>query len=192
MSHFYIVQLGLAILLINGCGPTEKNDPIPSTTLRDRSSSYNLAASCQLSEVMEPGRKLTSGDRFCSKNRHVKLMLSHSGNLQLWIGDSIVWQPDICCGMKLSMQRDGNLVLRDQAMSAIWSSGTANHPGALLTIDDSGMIGIKEGENTLWSIGSPKNEQEATPGSFSVRLEAEDSESNIKLKVATIESESLV
>lgn len=63
------------------------------------------------------------------------------------IGSRSVW---------LIMQSDGNLVLyRKSDGAALWSSGTWNHPGAVVTIADGHLMVFNNGE--LWSVGSWNN-----------------------------------
>ncbi|KAG7345298.1 D-mannose binding lectin [Nitzschia inconspicua] len=63
------------------------------------------------------------------------------------------WRSVKSGGQVCIMQDDGNLVVRDSASSAIWSTATGGNPGARLTIDDTGMASIMLGTNELWNLG---------------------------------------
>jgi peptidoglycan/xylan/chitin deacetylase (PgdA/CDA1 family) len=51
----------------------------------------------------------------------------------------------------LSMQSDGNLVVRVTDGRVLWSSGTAGHAGATATFTANGKLVVADGAQTLWS-----------------------------------------
>ncbi|HWU20108.1 MAG TPA: hypothetical protein VN088_01175 [Nocardioides sp.] len=55
-------------------------------------------------------------------------------------------------GHRLTMQRNGGLVLRDRAGTVRWRSGTGGHPGAVLALRRDGNLVIRLGAQRLWSI----------------------------------------
>jgi hypothetical protein len=61
--------------------------------------------------------------------------------------------------VQLSMQPDGNLLLRDGSGVTIWATNTYGYPGARLVVDDGGQVAVKTDTNpptTLWLHGVPR------------------------------------
>jgi surface antigen len=94
------------------------------------------------------------------------LVVYTAGGAPLWASSTVsdtLWANDtLTAGQyltspggqyKLIMQGDGNLVVYDSA-GAIWSSGTAGHPGARVIMQGDGNLVVYLGSTPLWSSGT--------------------------------------
>ncbi len=122
---------------------------------------------------LEPGETLRPNDRRCSPNGQFHFTLQTDGNLVLYAGDRALWAVGITSGASelARMQLDGNLVLRDGAQSALWSSRTHGNPGAYLAVENDGRAVIRLGSTELWAVGGnvpsdlcPSDPNKTVPG----------------------------
>ncbi|MEV4346779.1 hypothetical protein AB0J83_20165 [Actinoplanes sp. NPDC049596] len=94
---------------------------------------------------------LTTGQSWAT-NR-LRLTVTAGGNLELRDQGRLVWQTGTSTGVKLVMQNDGHLVLYDAENGTAWSSGTAGHPGAVLTLRADGTMVITLNGRVLFRAG---------------------------------------
>jgi hypothetical protein len=73
------------------------------------------------------------------------------------------WASGVGGGRQLVLGGDGNLVVRDAAGTAIWSTNTNGHAGSRLTIEDSGEASIVHGTLKVWSTVSFSNKPQPQP-----------------------------
>lgn len=86
------------------------------------------------------GQGMLGGDHLVTGTR--TLTLQTDGNLVLRDGSSATWTTGTATGSRstLSLQTDGNLVLRDAARRAVWSSGTAGRGARTLRLGPDGGL----------------------------------------------------
>ncbi len=76
------------------------------------------------------------------------------------------------------MQTDGNLVLYDTSNQPRWASGTSNHPGAFLDMQDDGNVVVyragacgEHANDALWATGPyPPGRARVTGGFIPIGL----------------------
>jgi hypothetical protein len=82
--------------------------------------------------------------------------LTDSGDFVLQDRDfNTIWTAGISGGERCFMQPDGNLIVRDKYLSALWDSRTSKNHGARLIVDDGGRIVVVHGSTPLWLSGLP-------------------------------------
>jgi len=59
-------------------------------------------------------------------------------------------------GIRLYVQPDGNVILRNSTYGAVWTTNTNGNPGAQLVIDDGGQIAVVVGTLAIWFQGIPR------------------------------------
>ncbi|MGW1049393.1 hypothetical protein [Streptomyces sp. NPDC002521] len=111
---------------------------------------------------LQPGRKLTSGQRLSSAN--ITLSMGSDGNLVAYLktnGTSgsgpAIWSTGTSghSGAYAYMQSDGNLVVYSSTGSALWSSHTSGHSGAYFLVQDDGNLVVYSSTGSaLWSDGT--------------------------------------
>lgn len=67
-----------------------------------------------------------------------------------------IWSAGVTTGVEAFMQTDGNLVVKTAAGTKVWASGTHEHAGATLIVDDGGRIGVRFMESLIWFQGKPQ------------------------------------
>ncbi|WP_390898926.1 hypothetical protein [Streptomyces cynarae] len=116
--------------------------------------------------ALQPGQKLTSGQRLSSAN--VTLSMGGDGNLVAYLktgaagNGPAIWSSHTSghSGAYAYMQSDGNLVVYTAGGSALWSTHTYGHSGAYLLLQDDGNLvvyGAGGGPGTggsLWADGT--------------------------------------
>ena len=106
--------------------------------------------------VLSPGDFLTGGQFVSSPSGKFRLGLSLIGDLVLHDHSSnIIWAAGITNGYRCYMQDDGNFIIRDDQLSAQWSTHTSGNNGARLVVDDRGSIAIIHGVTPIWVQGIP-------------------------------------
>ncbi|MER6381647.1 hypothetical protein [Streptomyces sp. NPDC001250] len=111
---------------------------------------------------LQPGRKLTSGQRLSSAN--ITLSMGSDGNLVAYLktnGTSgsgpAIWSTGTSghSGAYAYMQSDGNLVVYSSTGTALWSSHTSGHSGAYFLVQDDGNLVVYSSTGSaLWSDGT--------------------------------------
>jgi hypothetical protein len=100
--------------------------------------------------------ELQPGDNLFSATRAFRLSFQMDGNLVLYLIDDAtlpddltkatystsIWDAKVSGkgGVRCVMQTDGNSVIYDATNRPLWNSGTENHPGAFLRMQDDGNI----------------------------------------------------
>ncbi len=96
---------------------------------------------------------LTSGQTLSSPLGAYRLTMQANGNLVEYdAADTVIWETGTNSGTRAVMQSDGNLVLYDGADQALWASNTSGHPGAYLSLLDTGQLLVDTTAGTpLWA-----------------------------------------
>jgi hypothetical protein len=136
-AHFAIDDLGLGAVLLD-------DDPLWTA---------NLAATALVKE-----QSLRRGEFKPSPSGYFKIGIENSGELVVidTRSDTETWRSGKTDGQTCIMQQDGNLVVRNADSVAIWTTGTSGHPGARLTIDDTGVASIMLGTAEIWNLSGGK------------------------------------
>ncbi|UOZ06952.1 DUF4241 domain-containing protein [Amycolatopsis sp. WQ 127309] len=107
-----------------------------------------------------PGHELRAGQvlrrqALSSPSGRATLVHQDDGNLVLYDneGRGTVWSAGTpgrgtgCC----ALQPDGDFVVYDDQARAVWSTGTAGHPGAVLSVHDDGLVLRDPAGSVVWS-----------------------------------------
>jgi hypothetical protein len=132
--------------------------------------------------LLEPGQTLRPGHSLYSENGNYSLWMQTDGNVVLYYGhdsddpnfapSDAHWATHTGPGQftpsGLIMQTDGNLVLYDTSNQARWASGTSNHPGAYLNMQDDGNVVVYPAgavyNNALWATNTVDHTPPPTGG----------------------------
>jgi hypothetical protein len=116
------------------------------------------------SVVLFPGEYLNPGQYRNSPGTKFRAGLSNFGDfivqdLQIIPDGSplLIWSAGVTEGARLSMQKDGNLVLRDANGKGVWDTNTQGNPTARLVVDDGGQLALKDDSTRLWLGGLPRD-----------------------------------
>jgi hypothetical protein len=102
------------------------------------------------------------GEFTTSPNGQYQIGLNDNGMLVMLEGTREVWRlqdkdkNDIVGIFRAFMQSDGNLVLRDTSLRALWNSETSNNAGSTLEIDNGGQVSVVFQGTVLWLDGIPR------------------------------------
>ncbi|MEW9554854.1 hypothetical protein [Nonomuraea sp. NPDC050783] len=104
-------------------------------------------------ERLPSGASLKTDQYIRSRDHSYVLYQQKDGNLVLSKGGKAVWASRTTgAGVFTTMQRDGNLVVRDNAGQALWSTGTSS-PGAWLGVQNDGNVVIWSKNNqVVWAL----------------------------------------
>jgi len=106
--------------------------------------------------VLQVGQRMMAGEHRCSPNGQFRFGLSAAGDLEFRHGTTLIWAAGICCSAtKITMQNDGNLVVRDAKENPLFSSRTDGLPGAWLYVEDAGRAVIWHAGKAVWEAGIP-------------------------------------
>ena len=116
------------------------------------------------SAQLASGSELQPGGQLTSSNGLYRLQFQPSdGNValyQLQNGQPVspaLWSTGGHPGaQRLVMQTDGNLVVYDASPNAPWSSGSTGHPGAILKLDNDGVLRVLSSDHEVWSRPGPE------------------------------------
>jgi hypothetical protein len=105
-------------------------------------------------------QSLARGDFRPSPSGNFKIGLDGiSGELVIvdTISNTNYWGSGVPGGQQLILQADGNLVVKDVAHKAVWSTDTFAQAGCRLTLEDNGEAAIVHGTVKIWStLGTGK------------------------------------
>ena len=112
-------------------------------------------ASAATGDTLRSGHELASGEIL--QSGQVVLTMTTGGDLQLQVGPAVTWSTGSGghAGATLSMQTDGNLVLRSASGAAVWATWTQGHSGASAAVLSTGVLEVlSSGGDVLWWSGS--------------------------------------
>jgi hypothetical protein len=101
--------------------------------------------------TMLGGERKVVGEYLCSRNGRYRFGLDASGALELRDGKGVIWSSATCCGDKLAMQRDGNLVVYDLSSAPRFATNTRGNDGAFLSVEDDARAVLWLGSEVIWS-----------------------------------------
>jgi YD repeat-containing protein len=105
-------------------------------------------------DTLEAGQSLIAGEARWSPNRQYRLRYQHDGNLVLTDTATAqdVWgsATNPAAPGAVTMETNGNLVIRNGSNQIQKHTNTAGHPGAVLKVLDDGSLVIVEGGSALW------------------------------------------
>ena len=108
-------------------------------------------------DQLRSGESLLAGQHLRSADgRFAFIVQEIDGNSVIYGPSGALWSSNTAGGLStvMSMQHDGNLVIRGPANEVVWASGTAGHPGAFLAMQSDGNLVIYEGWTALWASGT--------------------------------------
>ena len=110
---------------------------------------------------MVGGTQLVINQLILSPNKSFKLLMQPDGNLVVYQTKDmkVMWASNTMNSGAIvaKMQPDGNFVLYNANNSAKWASGTDRHPGAILSLLDSGYFVVYtsiSNPEALWTSGT--------------------------------------
>ena len=137
--------------------PTSQPTAEPQSTASAFSTTNMLTSDFAQSVVLNTNSYLSLGQFIASPSGSFTVGLSNSGDLVMKDNQSnIIWSAGISGGAKCFMQGDGNVIIRDPNLKALWATNTSQNPGAQLIVDDGGCIAVVCGNMTLWMDGIPR------------------------------------
>ncbi len=119
-----------------------------------------LALSCVGSHAAANGLgingELAANQEITSPSGRVRLIMQPDCNLVAYQQpkNSAYWASNTAgkgSSCTARMQADGNLVVYDKSNKALWSSGSAGHPGTTLGLGDDGNIVLADGTRVIWA-----------------------------------------
>ncbi|WP_225097996.1 hypothetical protein [Streptomyces sp. CoH27] len=121
-----------------------------------------FAAGANSVNSLQPGQKLTSGQKLSSAN--ITLTMGSDGNLVAYLKTNgasgsgpAIWASNTSghSGAYAYMQTDGNLVVYSSSGSALWSTHTNGNSGASFVVQDDGnLVVYSSSGSALWSDGT--------------------------------------
>jgi hypothetical protein len=110
------------------------------------------AGAASTSATLAAGQRLLAGHSLTSRSGHFTLSLQTDGNLVLRSATRTIWASGTAGnpGAALSMQTDGNLVLRSSTGKALFATGTATGTASVLTVPDAPQIVVSSAGHALW------------------------------------------
>ncbi|CAN5699310.1 hypothetical protein BH09MYX1_BH09MYX1_53890 [soil metagenome] len=102
---------------------------------------------------LAPDQGLVGGSSLLSCDGRFRLTAQLDGNLVLYAGDVPLWASYTTArpGVVAVMQGDGNFVVYDAHTKPRFVSGTAQHFGAALYLENDGNVVIRSGTTDLWA-----------------------------------------
>lgn len=114
-----------------------------------------------------PGQRLARGQAIASTNGRYRFTLQSDGNAVVSASGRAVWSTKTAArkGTQLTLQKDGNLVLRTAAGTRVWSTATAGRGVVRLVLkNDGNLVLVTAKDKVVWSTGVPKPAKPANPG----------------------------
>jgi hypothetical protein len=143
--------------------PTPSSPPKPTPTAATRSKSTSGdSGDFPATTILKGNENFGRGQFAESPNNRFKVGLNSQGNLIMLDGNKEVWRlqdknrRDITNIDKASMQKDGNLVLRESSGKLRWDSETSNNNGSEFQVDDGGQLKVVYRGTVLWMDGIPR------------------------------------
>lgn len=113
-----------------------------------------LANQASAADSLNVNQSLSKNGFLSSPNERYRLTLQIDGNLVLRdvATGTSLWSTKTTTGETLTMQPDGNLVLRIAAGSALWSSGTAATTATQVKVFDNGALAMMQSTSVIATI----------------------------------------
>lgn len=128
-------------------------DAAGNRTVQITEAAHGRTANDQLlpGQDLLPGQKLVSAD-----GRFIFVLQEGDSNAVIYGPSGGLWSTNTASGRGtvLSLQTDGNLVMRGTSNDAVWDSGTAGHPGARLVMQNDGNLVLYDGGTGIWHTGT--------------------------------------
>jgi hypothetical protein len=129
-----------------GTSPTRPGDPTPAETAAQHSAPPQATKPLyvQSTQVINPGDRIVNGSTV--------LTMTTSDKLEVVVGGAVRWTSG-ATGAEAVFQADGNFVMYDDVNydNAVWSSGTTDHPHAVLVVEADGNVDIQDNGTVIWA-----------------------------------------
>ena len=137
--------------VMNYCNPSwNGNGNLSPTDIAGVQAVYGATPPSNCGALL-PGESLAVGASRSSCDGRFGLVMQGDGNLVLYQnGVGALWWTGTNSGQAAVMQTDGNFVLYS-ASQALWSSNSWGHPGATLAIQNDGNLVVYSGGIPLWN-----------------------------------------
>ncbi|KAG7368318.1 glycosyl hydrolase family 99 protein [Nitzschia inconspicua] len=173
-------QINIADTLSPVPPPQEQNNEVSEDPLV---SPEAPSSSMEQIVVLHPNEFLEAGQFRSSPNGQYRVEVTNGGDLVLTHeGDTdrrTIWSTKTAGnGVRLYLQTDGNVLLRNAAKATLWSSETHGYPGARLIITDAGKLSLQnedfapthtssssEVSTAIWMDGVPRSVYRGPPPS---------------------------
>lgn len=111
------------------------------------------------SNEIRSGESLVPQQSVFSTDGRFELRFRTEGDIVLYFGSTVLWSTPSSTtatgeSMVFGMQGDGNLVLYNPAITALWASGTAGNAGAYLRVQNDGNVVIYLGSTQVWATNT--------------------------------------
>ena len=103
------------------------------------------------------GVELARGQSILSSDARFRFVFRHDGNLVLYSQSSLMWQSSTggSNATKLTMQTDGNLVMRRADNSVVWQTSTGGNTGSKLVVNNNGNVTLlSASQAVLWQTNT--------------------------------------
>jgi hypothetical protein len=139
--------------------PHKKAEKPPATARKKAEQPRTVAApdttdAAGQTRVVQGTYVLNPGDEISTDR--LRLALQNDGDLVLRDeDDTVVWSTDTHVPDSHAVfQADGNFALYSSDDETLWSSQTDGHDGAVLVLQADGTLAIRQGDTTLWTAGT--------------------------------------
>ena len=111
------------------------------------------------SVVLKPDTTMKKGDVVSSPTGRFRFGIYQDGDMQLRRSsdNKVIWRAGLNNTATCTMQGDGNLLARSASNNVIWKSSSSQHPGAVLILDDRGLVSIFYQNTLIWFAGLPRS-----------------------------------
>ncbi|GHB08722.1 hypothetical protein ACIQRS_25825 [Streptomyces termitum] len=115
-------------------------------------STATVAAASAGDTIIRGTSMLARGEAWYSPDGRTMLAMQGDGHAVLYHDGVAIWtaRGSYGVGNQLYMQADGNLVVYDAGMRAVWNSQTHSHTGAYLAVQNAGNLVVYYGSTPLW------------------------------------------
>ncbi|KAI2498480.1 sigma-70 [Fragilaria crotonensis] len=109
--------------------------------------------------VLKPDTTMKRGDIVSSPAGRFRFGIYQDGDLQLRRSsdNKVIWRAGLNNTATCKMQGDGNMLARSASNKVIWQTFSSKHPGAVLILDDRGIVSILYQNTLIWFAGLPRS-----------------------------------